>query len=609
MQLSSEAPGRLECDPNEAVRVYTERLVQHRAKTEQLNRLDDRVAIIRLACAGVVAIFVYLSFTGSHIGVPGTIFFALAFVALTLYHGRVADRLSRSKRLVAFYEAGLRRTNGGWEGHGVSGDRFVDAHHPYTSDLDIFGKGSIFELLCTARTLAGEDRLAEMLSTNCDAETARARQRAVQELSTGLDLREDLALLGQDVRSRIHPEGLSAWGRQPAQLTSAPMRYLALAIAITTVATGIAWLGHLISYWYFIAAFTAGRLLERSISRELVSVVRAVQKTSAEFEFLALMLGRIEQEEFESTELRSIRDSLVRDGRTASQRIRQFSKLVGYLDANLNQLFAMVSPILLWTTQCAYAIDSWRVRNGNDIEPWIEAVGQFEAYASLGGYAYEQTGQPYPDIVDADSEIYFDARQIGHPLISADKLVRNDIRISSKARMYIVSGSNMSGKSTFLRTVGVNAILAMAGAPVRAESLRIQPRAIGTSITTQDSLQGGVSRFYAEITRLRQVVDLANNGPTLFLLDEVLHGTNSHDRRIGAEAILRSLVRSGAVGLATTHDLAISKIADDPSLAAVNVHLEDQMVDGRMTFDYRLREGVVEKSNALALMRAVGLEV
>jgi DNA mismatch repair ATPase MutS len=240
---------------------------------------------------------------------------------------------------------------------------------------------------------------------------------------------------------------------------------------------------------------------------------------------------------------------------------------------------------------------------------WIAIAGEIEALAALSGYAYEHPEDPFPEVADGTLP-WFDGSGVGHPLRPAATFVRNDLRLDQRTRMLVVSGSNMSGKSTFLRTVGVNTVLALAGAPVRAQALRLARLRVGASIQIHDSLADGQSRFYAEILRLRLILDLAKDDtPVLFLLDEILHGTNSHDRRIGAEAVIRSLLRHHTVGLVTTHDLALSGIAEDPEVPAENVHFQDEIVDGRMRFDFRLRDGVVRKSNALALMREVGLEL
>jgi DNA mismatch repair ATPase MutS len=273
-----------------------------------------------------------------------------------------------------------------------------------------------------------------------------------------------------------------------------------------------------------------------------------------------------------------------------------------------NQLFAPLGAILLWTPLLSVAIDAWRARSGGAIAGWIAAVGEFESFCSLAAYAYENPDDPFPEIEPEGA--LFEAEGVGHPLIPAGACVRNNVTLGGELRALSVSGSNMSGKSTLLRTVGINTVLALAGAPVRAGRLRVSPMAIGATLRIQDSLQAGRSRFYAEVTRVRQLVDLAAGPlPLLFLLDELFNGTNSHDRRIGAEAVVRGLVERGAIGLVTTHDLALAEIADRLAPRAANVHFEDHFEESVMHFDYRMRPGVVQKSNALALMRAVGLDV
>ncbi len=236
-----------------------------------------------------------------------------------------------------------------------------------------------------------------------------------------------------------------------------------------------------------------------------------------------------------------------------------------------------------------------------------------EALSSFAGFHYERPSYAFPELAfpeSAEQSPYFEGQALAHPLLPEDGVVANDVTITGELQVLVVSGSNMSGKSTLLRTIGVNTVLAQAGAPVRARRLRLSPLTVAASIRIQDSLREGASRFYAEIKRLRQIMQLAD-GPTpvLFLIDEFLHGTNSHDRRIGAEAIVRGLVERRAIGLITTHDLALAHIAEALGAVGRNVHFQDHLEDGRMRFDYKMRPGIVEKSNAIELMRSIGLEV
>lgn len=337
-------------------------------------------------------------------------------------------------------------------------------------------------------------------------------------------------------------------------------------------------------------------------------VLIAVEHPGEDLALLSQVLARLEREQFTSQLLVRLRTELDSEGHPPSRQIASLHRLIVLLDSRRNQLFAPIAALLLFGTQIAFAIEEWRSKSGSAVPRWLAAVGEMEALCSLAGYGYEHPADPFPEIWEDGA--CFHGEGLGHPLLPEDRCVRNDLRLEGDLKVLLVSGSNMSGKSTLLRTVGTNAVLALAGAPVRAAKLRLSPVSVGASIRIVDSLQAGSSRFYAEIVRLRQLVDLTKGPrPLLFLLDELLHGTNSHDRRIGAEAVVKGLVEREAIGLLTTHDLALAHIADVLAPRAANVHFEDHIENGKIAFDYLLRPGIVQRSNALELMRSVGLEV
>jgi DNA mismatch repair ATPase MutS len=342
--------------------------------------------------------------------------------------------------------------------------------------------------------------------------------------------------------------------------------------------------------------------------RRVRRVLARADAPERELVLLSALLERIEREPFTSARLTALRDALATGDVMPSRRIAALARLVSWADSTRNQFFAPFALVLMLRSQLAAAIDRWHARYGPGVDEWLRVVGELEALAALATYAYEHPSDPFPTFVDGS---LFDATALRHPFLSDASSVPNDVRIGgSGPRVLIVSGSNMSGKSTLLRAIGVNVVLAQAGAPVRAVSLRLSPLSIGATLRLEDSLQAGRSRFYAEILRIRDIVELARGPvPALFLLDEILHGTNSYDRRIGAEAIIGALVGAGAIGLVTTHDLALTELVPSLGAAGANVHFEDRLENGAMVFDYRMRPGVVEHSNALALMRAVGLEV
>ena len=333
---------------------------------------------------------------------------------------------------------------------------------------------------------------------------------------------------------------------------------------------------------------------------------RAVAGHGPDLELLAAVLERFERERAGSPLLDRLQEDLAADGQRPSRAVRRLRVWVDLLDSRRNQFFAPFALASMWGVHCALAIEAWRARHGASVGAWLGAVGQLEALCSLAGFAWEHPADVYPTVEEGDAR--FGAEALGHPLIPEARCVRNDVALDGTTRVLMVSGSNMSGKSTLLRAVGTNAVLAQAGAPVRAARLRLSHLALGATLSIRDSLQEGTSRFYAELVRLRDIVRIASGPiPLLFLLDEILHGTNSHDRRLGAAAIVRGLVERGAIGLVTTHDLALSEVVDDPEVHAVNVHFEDRLEEGQMVFDYRMRPGVVRTSNALALMRTLGL--
>jgi hypothetical protein len=573
---------------------------------EQRHRTIGNLRLMVFIGAGVMAWLIWgrSLFSGFWLGLP-----AAVFVCLIVAHERVLRARRAAGRAVAHYERALARCDGQWRGHGETGERFLDGAHPYAADLDLFGPGSLFELLSSARTRMGEQTLADWLLESAEPAALQARHEAIAELRPMLDLREDLAVLGEDVRTGVHPAELAAWGegRRDALLESRIARAVALAIPCLVAVSAVLW-G--VKGWRdpFFAMLAAVAIFIARYRRVVARVVEAVEQPAHDLTLLAKVLARLEREQFTSARLMELRAALDVTGLPPSARIGKLNRLIEMLDSRDNPFMKVVGPLMLWTEQLAFAIEAWRRVSGTALRRWLAAVGEIEALCCLAAYAFEHPADVFPE--SASHGACFEGDEMAHPLLDASRVVRNSVRLGGDLRVLIVSGSNMSGKSTLLRTVGINAVLAQAGAPVCARRLKLSRLALGASIRTMDSLQDGTSRFYAEIKRLHQIMELtAGPLPVLFLLDELLHGTNSHDRRIGAEAIVRGLVERGAMGLVTTHDLALAQVVEGLAPRAANVHFEDQFENGRMRFDYRLHAGVVEKSNALELMRSVGLEV
>lgn len=587
---------------------YDRRLTDRRHSVTTCEAMHARLATTRLVIFALAGVLAWLAF-GRHSLSPSWLLLPLAlFVAVAVWHDRVLMRRDRATRAVRFYERGLARLSGTWPGTGATGERFLSPDHPYAADLDLFGRGSLFELLTTARIRSGEETLARWLLGPSSPAELRDRHPAIVELTPRLDLREDLALLGERVDAGVHPELLMRWGSAPIIVTSRWPQVIAASLALLALATLAAWAAGWTGPLPFLLVAVAELVCALVLRKKVRAILSAVEDPAHDLGLLAQVFERFEAEPFTSPRLQAIAAALDTGGHPPSQRIAQLRRLIDLLNSRQNQMFAPLAAVTLWSTQVALALERWRARSGPQLAGWLHSIGELEALCSLAGYAYEHPHDVFPELVDTGA--VFEGDGIAHPIIPEDRAVRNTVHLGGDVRMLLVSGSNMSGKSTLLRTVGVNTVLALAGAPVRAERLRLSPLAVGATLRVQDSLLAGQSRFYAEITRVRAVVALTSGPlPVLFLLDELLSGTNSHDRQQGAEAIVTGLVDRGAIGLVTTHDLALSEIADRLAPYAMNVHFADELDEGTLTFDYRMRPGVVRTSNAIALMRAVGLEV
>jgi hypothetical protein len=587
---------------------YSSRLADREARLAGLELRQVRIGTLRLLLAAIEIAVAWLALYAHRLSPLWLIVPAAVFTGAVAYHSVLKRRHSRAARAAAFYRGGLARIQDRWAGRGSGGERFEDIHHVYAADLDLFGKGSLFELICAARTRMGEETLARWLLRPAAQGEIRERHACIADLRERLDLREDIACLDDKPQAGVQQDALLAWAESPNILVQPWLRWAPAALPALFVAAALVWA--LVDAWIplVVVLLIEAAVLYR-IRARLDQVLDPAERAFDDLATFAGLLQRIERERFASPPMRALVIALASGGRSASSSIARLStiaQLAGSRD-NLAVRWFFAVPFL-YALQVGLAAERWRRAHGTAVRAWVDAAGRFEALSSLAQYGFERPDDRFPELVEG--EACFRADGIAHPLIAVAQCVRNDVDLSGRTRVLLVSGSNMSGKCTLLRAVGLNTVLAMAGAPVRAHSLRLTPLQVGASIRVNDSLREGSSRFYAEITRLRQLNDLAEEGlPLLFLLDEMLQGTNSKDRRIGAEGVLRSFIERGAIGLASTHDLALTELRGLEEGALRNVHFEDAIVDGRMQFDFRLRDGVVTQSNGIELMRAIGLRV
>lgn len=586
---------------------YDSRRLLALAADEKLDTWSALFGHARVLLVGVAIAAAIWASSGDH-AQPKSLYAALAvlFVALLFPQISVDRRRARARRRAAFYAHAIDRLDGGWTAFPSTGDSLTDADHPYARDLDVVGEGSLFQLLDTTRTRQGERTLGTWLLEPCDVAEVQTRVATVRSLLTELDARERLAVPeAEDISVRVDEAPLVAWGGGDSLFTlGTPVRLLCTVLPFITVPmlwalneglvgpipVTVLLLGHagLLKVTRGSVEGTA-QLAERA-ERELVTILPLLQAAAT----LPTHTPALQQI---NTELEGAIDA-----------VRSLRRRITLFQSRANLLVVPLVLLVFWDIHAAVLVEGWRRKHGRHLGRWFAALGEAEALCSLATYAYEHPDDVWPELVEGP--ISFAAEGLGHPLLPAHKCVRNDVELTGPSQVLLVTGSNMSGKSTLLRSVGLNAVMSLAGLPVRARRLKMPSLQIGTTMRVSDSLQEGASFFLAEVKRLKRVTDLAAaKRPLLFLLDEILQGTNTRERSLGARGVVAHLSHVGAAGLVSTHDLTLVMLGDVLNDKVTYAHFTDQVEGDEMTFDYVMRPGVVRSSNALRLMRAVGLDV
>lgn len=608
---------------------YAERLAARRAAVAALSAKLDALSYWRLGAFALTLVVAGLSFGAELVSPWLTLLPVALFVYLVAKFEATRGRRAWVERAAKFYAGSIERLAGRSSGAG-DGARFADDAHPYSADLDLFGPGSVFERITSCRTRAGEDTLAAWLLAPATPAEVKSRQEAVADLAPRLDLREAVAVAGADAPAADY-RALAEWGTAPVEQVASWKRWAVEALGWGNV---LAWVG-----WLFVGT-TALPVLVFGLPSLVMAlplwgwarrVLAPLERAAENLSLFESLLTRIERERFTAPRLNELQAAMTAEGLPASRQIGQLREILHGFNSRRNPLFMPVAVLRMWNVRFAFKLEAWRARSGPAVANWLRAVGEVEALSSLAGYAWENPTDTFPTVLPSSSaseeaalpltspareevkcSVQLSAAGVAHPLIPAERAARNDVSLGGGGpRVLIVSGSNMSGKSTLLRAVGVNAVLALAGGVVRATSFVLTPVSLGATMRVQDSLQAGKSRFFAEVTKVRLLLDIATREagpPLLFLLDELFAGTNSADRVAGAEGVVRTLVATGAIGFVTTHDLSLTAVTDAIPGAA-NVHFRDDISDGELHFDYTMRPGVVPHGNGLALMRAVGLKV
>ena len=608
-----------EIAPLAATEPYHVRLAAATKLFTEVNQRWHRVANLRLvAFVGAAAAAAWAIWGQGSLGWPLAALLLLAFIGLAIYHARLGRERARHATMQAVQRDAIARIERRWADLPTPWQPPVPPDHPYAFDLDIVGRASLLQLLNTTATRMGRETLSDWLLSASPLPEAHSRQGAVAELAPQLDLRQDLEHRGRAAANdEADPAPFLAWAEGPDSLSrQAWLRWYAwLGPAALVILAAASYLG-LTPYPLWAIPLLLNLAVGATAGRNAYHTISAV---AADHRAIAAYAGQLElltAAPFTDPLLQRLHATFGEREGAAPAMLRRLGRITSMAIPPSSMLYLPIQALTLWDVHVVFALERWKHQAGSQVRAWLDVLGTFEALSALAGLRYDNPAWIFPHLAETDDRLA--ARQIGHPLLREDVRVQNDVTLGPPGTFLLVTGSNMSGKSTLLRSIGVNTVLAQAGGAVCADALSLPPVAIWTSVRVQDSLERGVSFFLAELQRLKLVVDAATQANqsddprVLYLLDEILQGTNTAERSVAARQIIAYLVQQGAIGAVSTHDLAL---ADDPRLEPIahTVHFTDTVGEGPdtppMSFDYRLRPGVATTTNALRLMRLIGLDL
>ncbi|HFC01287.1 MAG TPA: hypothetical protein ENJ53_10825 [Phaeodactylibacter sp.] len=489
-----------------------------------------------------------------------------------------------------------------------SGDEFINPDHPYTVDLDIFGKHSFYQFSNRTSTAIGQIRLAEYLKQGVVLSEILARQKAIAELKNKIDWRQNLQAYGMVAKDNIHHvAALKKWLNDPTIVYH--KKWLVLSLMIGPPLFLAFFIFVAVSFPWQYLGFTL--ILPLLVIRKTIMAVNETHRQTFQAEkllaYYANLIKHAEEENFKSEKLKNLHAAFISNNLQASKQLRKLSYLIGQLNTRQNIFAIFLNLFTLWDLQWVYQLEKWKMTARETLPKWFEALAELEALSSLSTVFYNNPNWIFPNIHNED---LLDAKVLGHPLIPLNTRITNDISIPTKGHIKLLTGSNMAGKSTLLRTVGLNIVLAMIGSPVCAEHFSLPQLKVYTSMRTQDALHENTSSFYAELKRLKFIIDAVENGDNIFfLLDEILKGTNSKDRHSGSKALIEQLIHHKGSGIVATHDLELGSMAASANGAIENICMEVEVENGQLVFDYKIKKGVSQSFNATHLMRQMGIRV
>lgn len=588
---------------------YTERLSLTEGQLQQVKKQIFRISMLRLALfiAGIAGLYFFFNQTTLLI-----ICICLTFLPLFILvkiHNRFFIRKEWLETQARIIQEELQALSGDYSSF-EDGKKYVNPEHPYSFDLDIFGRRSLFQSINRTCTFFGKNRLAKWLQNHLHEKTSiEKRQEMIREISEHTLFREQFRVAGLVHHGQSSDgEKIQAWSQSPAQYLHAGwvkafiwgVPVINSLLLITSLAgwTSFSWLG--LSFGIFL-------VLSFGIIKRATYIQETYGKQLKSLNGYARLIALAKAENWKSAGMQELMERFNLNGQSPIQALQQLSKELDRLDLRNNQfLYVLLEGSIFFQLQEIVRIERWKVRYGQHISEWLETVGELDALCSLGTFAYNHPQYTYPELTE--KPFCFLATQMGHPLMPASQCVKNDATIPSRPFFLIITGANMAGKSTYLRTIGVNYLLACIGAPVCCERLKLYPNQLITSLRTSDSLSDNESYFFAELKRLKRIIDLLNQGQQLFIiLDEILKGTNSMDKQKGSFDLIRQFMQLKANGIIATHDLLLGSLIKQFPEEIRNYCFEADIKENELTFSYKLREGVAQNMNACFLMKKMGI--
>jgi hypothetical protein len=584
---------------------------QYRKLNQQSIRLSKMISIFRLFVFLLVIFLVYL-FAINH-AVPSLIVSlvlgAAVFISLMKIHSRILIKIKLQEAIIKINQDEILALDGKYDFF-ENGTEFNDPAHPFSEDLDIFGEGSLFQFLNRTSTKTGREKLASTLQKPyLQAEMIMANQQAIAEMKVMKDWRHDFQAIGLAYEDKkTDKEKISSWAKLPPLFGHFIYGWLVIAIPLLTLFMIILLSLDYIETKTFIYYLTLPLGIAGSFTKKFNQRHLEVSKTSEMLTKYALLIQKIESLKITAPRLVELQKQVKNDRFIASISLKKLSSVLADLDTRSNPFsWIFLNGLLLWDIMQMRRLESWQKMHRNEIEHWFEVIAETDALNCFANFAYNQPEAQFPDILTENNQIK--AENLGHPLIHRDMRVNNPLYIQN-SQFLIITGANMAGKSTYLRTVGLNLVLSMCGSPVCASAFSFKPVEIYTSIRTRDSLQKNESYFYSELKRLKAIIDELKTGKKLFIiLDEILKGTNSKDKHAGSEALLKQLIRFNASGIVATHDVALGILQESFPDHILNRCFEVEIEGERLIFDYKLKEGVSKNMNATILMREMGITV